>query len=241
MKTAVVTGAGRRIGRAVALHLGKAGFCVAVHCHRSVQEGAALVKEIEAAGGEAFVIQGDLRNEGKCMEMVGEVLKKMPRVDVLVNSASTFTEDDVLSFSFEDLIEHMKVNAFAPLVLSRALARDGRVDCIVNFLDSRVVDYDAPHASYHLSKRAFDAITRMLAVELAPQVRVNAVAPGLILPPEGKGDDYVELRRKENLLQRQGTLEEVCMAVDFLVSNRFVTGQTVFVDGGRHVKGAFYG
>jgi pteridine reductase len=240
MKTAMVTGAARRIGRAVALHLAKNGYRVAVHCHGSADAGAALVKTIEAAGGAAFLVQGNLQDEQRCATMVQEVRSQMPHVNVLVNSASTFTEDNVLSFSFDSLRDHMMINAFAPLLLSRSFACDCAVDCIVNFLDSRVVDYDDTHASYHLSKRTFDDITRMLAVELAPDVRVNAVAPGLILPPEGKGDDYVEMRRRENLLQRQGTLDEICMAVDFLVNNEFVTGQTVFVDGGRHLKGAFY-
>jgi pteridine reductase len=241
MKTALVTGAARRIGRAVAVHLGQRGYRVAVHCHRSTVEGAAVVDAIEAAGGTAFLVQGNLQEEQSCAKLVQTVCRQTDRVDVLVNSASTFTEDNALDFSFDSLQNHLMVNAFAPLLLSRILARDRAVGCIVNFLDSRVVDYDATHASYHLSKRAFDAITRMLAVELAPEVRVNAVAPGLILPPEGKGDAYVEMRRKENLLQRQGTLDEICMAVDFLVSNGFVTGQTVFVDGGRHLNGAFYG
>jgi len=240
MKTAMVTGAARRIGRAVALHLAKNGYRVAIHCHGSVEAGAALVKTIETAGGAAFLVQGNLQDEQRCAAMVQEVRCQMSHVNVLVNSASTFTEDNVLSFSFDSLRDHMMVNAFAPLLFSRAFACDSAVDCIVNFLDSRVVDYDDTHASYHLSKRTFDDITRMLAMELAPDVRVNAVAPGLILPPEGKGDDYVEMRRRENLLQRQGTLDEICMAVDFLVNNEFVTGQTVFVDGGRHLKGAFY-
>ncbi|MBN2529744.1 MAG: SDR family oxidoreductase [Deltaproteobacteria bacterium] len=241
MRTALVTGAARRIGRAVATHLANSGFEVAVHCHRSVAEGEALVGSLQEAGHSAFAVTGDLSDEHACQNIVAQVLTRTKHLDVLVQSASTFTEDSVMSFSYADLEGHIKVNAFAPLILARAFAGRLHGGSIIHFLDSRVVDYDAQHASYHLSKRVFDAVTRMLAVELAPDVRVNAIAPGLILPPKGLGNAYVEMRKQEVPLKRQGTLDEICLAVDFLMANGFVTGQTIFVDGGRHLKGAFYG
>ncbi|MBN2718170.1 MAG: SDR family oxidoreductase [Deltaproteobacteria bacterium] len=240
MKTVLVTGGARRIGRAVAVHLAESGFQVAVHVHESVAAGEQLVDELRQRHGHALLVKGDLSSESDCAQMVHELKAQVGQVAVLINCASTFTEDSVLSFPIEALVDHLKVNAFGPLVLSRLSVQQLATTCIVNFLDSRVVDYDALHASYHLSKRTFDAITRMLAMELAPQVRVNAVAPGLILPPEGKGDEYVEMRKKEIPLQRQGTLADICQAVDFLINSGFVTGQTLFVDGGRHLKGAFY-
>lgn len=240
MKTALVTGGARRIGAAVAKHLAFQGFQVAVHCHGSVEESETLVRDLVDAGKNAFWVQGDLSKEHTAHQLIGEVKKKAGRLDVLVNNASIFNEDTVLDFSFERLMENTMVNTYAPLLLSRIFASDTASGCVVNFLDSRVVDYDGLHASYHLSKRTFDAITKMLALELAPKIRVNAVAPGLILPPEGKGAEYVEMRKKEIPLGRQGTLDEICLAVDFLLHNEFVTGQTIFVDGGRHLTGAFY-
>ena len=241
MKTALVTGAARRIGRAVATHLAKGGWQVAVHVHQSVQEGEQLVAALTTAGAHAFLVTGNLADAADCTKIVEGLLEKTGQTTLLINSAATFTEDHVMSFPLDALEDHIRVNAFGPLLLSRQMVQQAGTRCIVNFLDSRVVDYDSLHASYHLSKRVFDAVTRMLAVELAPDVRVNAVAPGLILPPAGQGEEYVAMRKKDVPLNRQGTLDEICMAVDFLVNNGFVTGQTIFVDGGRHLKGAFYG
>ena len=135
----------------------------------------------------------------------------------------------------------MRINAWAPFVLGRALARERRGGCIVNLLDSRITDYDAEHAAYHLSKRMLATLTRMMALEFAPRVRVNAVAPGLILPPPGEDDGYLERLKRTNPLERHGEPADVAEAVLFLARSLFVTGQTIFVDGGRHMRGAVYG
>ncbi|MBN2341161.1 MAG: SDR family oxidoreductase [Deltaproteobacteria bacterium] len=240
MTAVLVTGGARRIGRAVASFLAGRGMTVAVHCHHSVAEATSLVDEIAANGGNGFVVQGNLADESDVLSLLEEANQRSGGLHVLVNNASVFSEDHVLDLTFGSLMENMMVNAYSPLLLSREFARDNAASCIVNMLDSRVVDYDSIHASYHLSKRVLSDVTRMLALELAPQVRVNAVAPGLILPPEGKGDAYVDARKQELPLKKKGTVAQVCSAVDFLIENEFVTGQTVFVDGGRHLNGAIY-
>ncbi|MFW6158915.1 MAG: SDR family oxidoreductase, partial [Planctomycetota bacterium] len=117
----------------------------------------------------------------------------------------------------------------------------GRDGAIVNFLDTRVVAYDREHVAYHLSKRMLFSLTRMMALEFAPAVRVNAVAPGLILPPPGRDRAYLERLKSSNPLNRVGTLGQVTEAVLFLLGNEFVTGQVVFVDGGQHMNGRTYG
>ncbi|NQV31372.1 MAG: SDR family oxidoreductase, partial [Phycisphaeraceae bacterium] len=130
-----------------------------------------------------------------------------------------------------------------PLALSRAFAAQGQLTSghIINMLDSRVQDYYKLHVPYHLSKRSLLALTRMLAIELAPGVAVNAVAPGLILAPEGKGDEYLQALAHTNPLNRSGGPQDICEAVLFLLRSEFITGQIIYVDGGRHMKGHMYG
>jgi NAD(P)-dependent dehydrogenase (short-subunit alcohol dehydrogenase family) len=124
--------------------------------------------------------------------------------------------------------------------LSRRLAAQKRAGSIVNLLDARMLDYDRQHLSYHLSKRALWDLTRIGAIEFAPLIRVNAVAPGLVLPPTGKDTEYLEKLKHTNLLNRYGSPEDVARAVLFLIESPFITGQVIFVDGGRHMRGRVY-
>ena len=160
---------------------------------------------------------------------------------MLVNSASVFNKNGILDFPFEELTHEIAVNAFAPLELARAFANKCEGSAIVNLLDSRMNAYDKRHAAYHLSKRMLYSITRMLALELSPAIRVNAVAPGLILPPPGEAMSYLGAHKGENPLVRHGSPEGVAEAVRYLVTAEFVTGQVIFVDGGRHLKSSVYG
>jgi NAD(P)-dependent dehydrogenase (short-subunit alcohol dehydrogenase family) len=173
-------------------------------------------------------------------------------LDVLVNSASSFPSNRLNEMTLQELHVAVDVNAFIPLVLSREFAREDSHEnsrensransrSIVNLLDTRIVDYDREHVAYHLSKRMLFTLTRMMAVEFAPHIRVNAVAPGLILPPPGKDEAYLEAQVNTNPLHRVGKVEDVARAVLFLVRSNFVTGQVLFVDGGRHLRGSMYG
>ncbi|MCP4452625.1 MAG: SDR family NAD(P)-dependent oxidoreductase, partial [Planctomycetes bacterium] len=204
-KTALVTGAAKRLGRAMAVSLARQGVQVAVH-YRSSQEQACEVKaEIEQAGGKAVLCQADLADAAQADVLVGRAVELLGRpLDILINSASIFDTQSLLETTSHALAENMQVHAYAPLALSRALADQGQSGHIINMLDSRVQDYDRLHVPYHLSKRSLLALTRMLAVELAPAVPVNAVAPGLILPPEGQGDAYLYELAHTNPLNRHG-------------------------------------
>ncbi|MBI5243419.1 MAG: SDR family oxidoreductase [Elusimicrobia bacterium] len=241
LKSALVTGAGKRLGRAIALALARSGVDVAVHCNRSAGEALEAAGEIRALGRRAWVVQGDLGDAAQAEALFERARDAAGRIDILVNSASIFSKSRLSDFPPENLAANIQVNAMAPLLLSRALARQGRGGCIVNLLDSRIADYDAEHAAYHLSKRLLHSLTRMLALELAPRVRVNAVAPGLILPPPGEDDSCLERLRRTNPLQSHGGPSDVAEAVLFLVRSPFITGQVIYVDGGRHMKGSVYG
>ena len=240
VRACLVTGAARRLGRAIALKLAGTGWDVVVHYHRSSDEAAQVAAQVEGLGRRAWLVQADLSAPDQVAGLVDQAVGKAGRVDGLVNNASIFPAGRLLDLEWTALADNLQVNAFAPFVLARDAARQGAAS-IVNLLDTRVVDYDREHAAYHLSKRALFSLTRMLALELAPGVRVNAVAPGLVLPPPGKGLDYLERYRGTNPLESIGTADEVAQTVHFLIEAAFITGQIVFVDGGRHMRGGVYG
>jgi len=164
-------------------------------------------------------------------------------VDLLVNNASIFEPSSLLDVSVPDIQRNLQINALAPLQLARAFARQCVPDHapqVLNLLDTRVTEYDRAHAAYHVSKRVLRDLTAMLALELAPDVQVNGIAPGLILPPPGRGPEYLQKLASETPLRRVGNVGEIVAAARFLWSSRYVTGQTIYVDGGYHLKGATY-
>ena len=241
-KTALVTGAAKRLGRAMAVSLARQGVRVVVHYNSSQAQAGQVKAEIEQSGGQAVLCQADLADADQADALVGRAVELLGQpLDILINNASIFDEQKLFETTSEALAENMQVHAYAPLALSRAFSHQGRSGQIVNMLDSRVQDYDKLHVPYHLSKRSLLALTRMLAIELAPAVAVNAVAPGLILAPEGQGDEYLHKLAHTNPLNRFGGPQDICEAVLFLLQSEFITGQIIYVDGGHHMKGHMYG
>ena len=244
-KTALITGSARRIGRACALKLAREGADILIHYNSSKDEAEELARSIRMHGRKAWTVRLDLSERDSGKRLMKEALTRTEGVDILINSASIFptgTWDDLEDTDEEAFLENYRINALSPFVLSREFARQkNRGECIINFLDTRIVDNNSSHMAYHLSKRALFSMTRILSSELAPEIRVNAIAPGLILPPPGAGEEYLKKRIDSNPLKRIGTLEEITESLTFLIKNGFITGQVLFVDGGRHLKGSFYG
>jgi hypothetical protein len=240
-RTALVTGAAKRLGRACALALARAGADVIIHYRRSEEEAAAVAEGVREAGRRAWTLQADLADTGEAAELMGRAVEAAGAVDILLNNASAFTDGRITEATAEEILSSVSLHAVAPLLLSRALAAQGRGGHVVNFLDTRVADYDREHAAYHLGKRMLFTLTRMLALELAPAVAVNAVAPGLILPPPGKDQRFLRDMARTNPMNRHGDADDVVQAVLFFLASPFITGQVIFVDGGRHMKGRVYG
>lgn len=240
-KTALVTGAAKRLGREIALALADKGMHLVLHYRQSLNEVKALAEECQAKGVKAYTVSADLMAVSGVPGMLAKALGLAGPLDVLVNSASIFEESRLNDFVVEDLYRNVNVNAMAPLLLARKFHAQGRPGAIVNLLDCRIADYDEAHVAYHLSKRMLFSLTRMMAVEFAPAVRVNAVAPGLILPPAGKDRAYLDSLAHTNPLNCCGAPEDVVSAVMFLLESPFVTGQVIYVDGGRHLRGSMYG
>ena len=240
-KTALVTGAAKRLGRACALALASQGTNVVIHYNASAEEAETVAETCRSSGARAWIVQTDLAEPDEVVDLFELITENWGPLDVLINNASVFEPGRIADLALEELARNVRVNAFAPLALARALAAQKRPGAVVNFLDCRIVGGDPDHAAYHLSKRMLFTITRMLALELAPEVRVNAVAPGLILPPTGEDDGYLRRLAHTNPLNRHGSEKDVTDAVLYLLHSDFVTGQVLYVDGGRHMKGRVYG
>jgi pteridine reductase len=236
-KTALVTGAAKRIGRAIALALADSGVNVVVHYRSSAAEAEEVGGEIRRRGVSAYAVAADLACADERETLIAQAMEQAGPIDILVNSAATFPAGKLRAITFEDLVANLQVNAWAPFVLCREFARQGRGGKIVNILDTRIEGHDPYHVAYIVSKRVLAAFTRMCALEFAPQVTVNAVAPGLILPPAGKDESYLERLKDTVPLRRWGDPEDVAEAVLFLLRSSFITGQVIYVDGGRHLRG----
>lgn len=237
MSWVLVTGAGQRLGRAVALDLGMHGHGVVVHYRRSGKEAEAVAAEIKASGGKAVTVAADLDDTAERGALIGEATHAArATLAGLVNCAAMFEHDTVDTFSKDMLERHIVTNVFTPTLLARefaeALPESGR-GVVVNFLDFKLANPYPDHFSYTLSKYALAGATEILARALAPRVRVNAVAPGYVLAAPGQSDADYQRLHDDTPLQRGPTAEDVAHAVRFLIENPAVTGQTIYVDSGR--------
>ena len=244
-KVALVTGAGRRVGRAVALRLARLGMDVAITCHTRVDDARQTVADIEELGRRACCVQVDLGQPGAVEEVYRQVTAHFDRLDVLVNNASRFTRSPIGSIEPGDFDQEMAVNARTPLMLIQRFAAmlgqhhdtqdPSSAGRVVNFIDMHVTGQPLKaHAVYNASKAALLEITRTCAVELAPKITVNAIAPGVVVWAES----YTDQQRRKYLqrvpLDRPGTPEEAADTVGFLVGDaHYCTGQVIRLDGGR--------
>jgi pteridine reductase len=241
-RTILVTGGARRIGGAIVLDLAAAGADVVVHCHRSGAEARDTAQAARTAGVKAWVVCCDLSDPPSVERCMDEVLAVTNgRLDGIVNNASLYNPSHVLTVSPAELDASLRLHALAPLLLARRLAALGGCGDVVNVLDARITTYDTGHAAYHLSKRMLFALTRMLALELAPRIRVNAVAPGAVLQMDREDEAALIRLAAFNPLQKHGSPRGLASCVRFLLSCDFITGQTLYYDGGYHLKAATYG
>lgn len=236
----LVTGAARRIGRAIALQLAAGGWRVAVHYRQSAAQAQQLVDQI---GGCAKAFAADLAIEVQCSALVPAVIRTFGRIDAVVHNASLFEHDDVASFSYAAMDRHWRANTAPAIVLGRALhAAVGKQppllaggSVLVNLLDQKLWNPNPDHVSYTLSKAALQAAGTLLAQALAPQVRVCGVAPGVtLLSGEMSGSEFAAAQRMTPL-QRGSTEADIAQAVVYLLNAGAVTGTTLLVDGGQHL------
>lgn len=236
-QTALVTGAGRRLGRAIAVALGGRGMRVAVHYHGAEQGARETAGEIVDAGGDAITIRSDLREAGAPARLVAEAVQRLGPLNVLVNSAAVMVRTPFESVTETVWDEIFALNLRAPFFCAQAAAprmRDGGV--IVNIADLAAFEAWTGYVPHGASKAGVVHITRALARLLAPRLRVNAIAPGAVLLPDDWSAAEAERLARTTPLERLGAPEDVTQALLYLIDAKYVTGETIIVDGGRHVR-----
>ncbi len=237
-KVAVVTGAGKRIGRAIALALANRGWDIAVHYNRSRTEAEATAAVIRSCGRRALAVQCDLADEAAVRLLLPACSELLGPVTCLVNNASLFQFDSATSLGVPSLDAHLRTNLTAPLLLSQALASALPANCqgvIINLLDQKLANLNPDFFSYTLSKAALQTATVMLAQALAPTVRVVGISPGITMVSGDQTDAGFHEAHAMTPLGRSSTPEDIAAAVCFAAESPAITGTTLVVDGGQHL------
>jgi NAD(P)-dependent dehydrogenase (short-subunit alcohol dehydrogenase family) len=237
-KSVLITGAGKRIGRAIALDLASQGWGVAVHYFTSKDDADGVVAEITRQGGQAVAVQANLGVEAETSRLIPAAVEQLGGLTALINNASVFERDEIDSADRESWDRHMETNLRAPFVLSQAFARQLPPDehgCIVNILDQRVWNLSPHFTSYTLSKAGLWTLTQTLAMALAPRIRVNGIGPGPTLKNDRQSEEHFTAQWENVPLQRPTTPEEICQAIRFILNAPALTGQMIALDGGEHL------
>ena len=241
-RNALVTGAARRIGRAIALDLARHGWSVAVHFHGSPDEAQATVAEIKDAGGRASAIPADLSIEQETVGLIDQAAASIGPITCLVNNAARFERDTAETATRESWDLHLETNLRAPFVLMQEFARtlllkprEDITGCVINMIDERVWNLTPHFVSYTVSKAALWTLTQTLAQAYAPRIRVNAIGPGPTLPSPRQNADQFAQQSRATPLGRATTPDEICDAVRFILAAPTMTGQMIALDGGQHL------
>ncbi len=238
----LVTGGAVRIGRAICEVFSEAGFGVVIHYRESGASARALASEIRSSGGEAWAVGGRLDTEAGCRKVMADAWRVSGGLSVLVNNAAIYEIAGASESSWALYERIFKTNLFGPACLAvefrkRVGRAKAQLPCVVNILDRRIAGIDPETTAYTLSKKALADYTRMTALEFAPSVRVNAVAPGAVLPAKGRGVKKAKVVLTDNPLKTQSFPEDVAEAVLYLAESPSTTGQIIYIDGGKHLEG----
>lgn len=239
MKTALVTGAGDRLGKAMALRLGEQGYAVAIHYNRSAKKADDVAAAITANGGNAVTLQADLSKEEETAKLIKAASSALGPISLLVNSASRFEPDEIDTMTRDSWDAHIETNLRAPLKLAQDFAAQAPANAnnlIVNLIDQRVWKLTPQFLSYTLSKAALLTLTQTLAQALGPAgIRVNAIGPGPTMRNTRQSEEDWRKQNEATVLGHGATPDDICGALSYLIDARAVTGQMIAVDGGQHL------
>ena len=235
-QTALITGAARRIGRTLSIALAEKGYNIAIHYRSSRKEAEEVADQIIDRGVDCDLFPCDFNDMNDVAGLISRVHKRFPDCNLLINNASIFERARLLESDEAMFDRHMNTNFKTPFLLSRDFARQCRKGQIINIVDTKVSHILIEYFMYTLTKKALFDFTKMAAKELGPDIRVNGICPGLILPSANRPKEDFEKMGEKIPLKRTGDPENILSAVDFLIENTFITGECIFVDGGEHLK-----
>lgn len=238
VKTALVTGGAKRLGAAIVLALAESGWDIALHCRSSQTEAESIARQVRARGRRCVILPADLGHEAESAGLIERARAEIGDLTCLVNNASVFEMDRVETVTRESWDRHIEVNLRAPLVLSQAFARqlpEGETGNIVNLLDQRVWKITPYFLSYTVAKSGLWALTRSLALALAPRIRVNGIGPGPTLPSPRQTPEQFQAQSAAMPLGHGATPEEIARAVLYILATPSLTGQMLALDGGEHL------
>ncbi len=236
-KTALVTGASVRIGRAITEHLAENGWNIIVHYNSSGKAADDLCRALfKKYPNQKFTpVQANFENVDEVEALIPKVVSEEEVFGLLINNASVFDSGYIGSTSLNLYENQMNVNLRAPFILTKAFAGSCKSGNIINFTDTRITSNKTNFAAYSLSKKGLWDLTKMAALEFGPEIRVNAIAPGLNLAPEDKDEDFLYRRAKKIPMKKPGGVEPVLRCIDFILKNNYLTGQLLFADGGENL------
>ena len=234
-QAALVTGGATRLGRFFSEALADAGFDIALHVNRSREEAEEVASSIRAKGRECEIFSCDFLNDD-LNDLLRSAKQRFPGLNLLLNSASAYAPAPIAATELAMLEAQFRVNMFTPLLLTRHFAETVQEGQVINIIDNKVAYHQYPYAAYLLSKKSLAEMTRMAALEFAPRIRINGIAPGVVLPASQRTSAYIEWRIEGIPLKRQGHPDHLVQALHYLLDNPFVAGQILFVDGGESIN-----
>ncbi len=236
-QNAIITGASKRIGRAITEHLASQGWSVLIHFNHSPDQAVELAASLSARYPEQKfkTIQADLAVPAEVGTLINQGILELGHLDLLINNASVFVPGSIGKTSLELLDSQFSINFQAPFFLMRDFSTLCKKGNIINLIDTRITANKPDYAAYTLSKKALWELTKMAALEFAPDIRVNAIAPGVTLAPSDLGDDYLLNLATHIPMKRPGGLDPILKSLEFILGNPYLTGQLLFADGGENL------
>ncbi len=234
---ALITGSVKRIGKEIAYFLARQGYDIALHYNSSDTEALEVKDKILSLNIQSEIFRCDFENEKQVQNLLNNVLKKFPHLNLLINNASIFEKAPIQETTILQLKRHFAINFQAPYILSKNFAQRLKQGNIINMLDTKIATAKNTHSAYLLSKKALADFTLMAAREFAPHTRVNAIAPGIIsgFPPPGKTESYLDKLKTKNLLKKKGNIDHILQTIEFILKNDFINGEIIYVDGGENL------
>ena len=236
MPTALVTGGAVRIGRSIALHLAERGYNIALHYWSSKQSAEQTAEELRKFNIQCEIYCIDFTNFDSIPFLMDQVLVDFNSIDLLVNSAANFIQKNIEKTSDLELLDTININLMAPFILMREFKNKVNKGIIINILDERILRRVSTFSAYSISKSALAHLTELSAVSWGETIRVNGIAPGLILPPSGSGHDYLIKKAPNIPTKTHGSTSDILRGLDYLLDSPFVNGEILFIDGGESKK-----